>query len=144
MHLSGCSRPDAESQTKNLVDQTINLRSIWILSGTILPMGATRWPGRMPYLNPRYCLLKTLRTRIGQLLDWRLPDSETFLGGEEENSWLQGIGTNTSQVTMLDYTQQRNTGKEESAMDAALNRFLSGDPMDLLQWDEWEMLPQEC
>ena len=138
MHLSGCSHPDTESQTRDLVDQTINLRSTWILSGTVHPMGAMRWDGRLPYLNPRYCILKTLRKRVGQELRWALPESDTFLGGAREDGTLLATENEMSQVTASECVQQRNTGEEDSALDAALDNFLTGDPMDLLQWDEWE------
>ena len=32
---------------------------------------------------------------------------------------------------------QHNGGMEDDTMTAALDDLLNGDPMDLLQWDEW-------
>jgi hypothetical protein len=92
----------------------------------------------MPYSNPRYYILKTLRKRVGQELGWPLPKSEAFLGGTREDGPLQETGNERSQVAISECAQQRNNGEEDGAMGAVLDDFLTGDPMDLLQWDEWE------
>ena len=92
----------------------------------------------MPYSNPRYYILKTLRKRVGQELNWPLPDTEAFLRGTWENGPIQESENEKFQPFISDIVQQRSDGGEDSVMDAALDGFLTGDPMDLLQWDEWE------
>ena len=80
----------------------------------------------------------TLRERVGQKLGWPPLQSEAFLGNFGEAGPLQQSGNESSPPTAgSQHTQHRDNG-DTSLVDAALDGFLTGDPMDLLQWDEWE------
>ena len=91
----------------------------------------------MPFSNPRYHILRTLRKRVGQQLGWPLPVGEIYLGGVYLDRLTQQKGRESLSSATSENCQQHSED-QDFGLDAALDDFLTGDPMDLLQWDEWE------
>ena len=88
----------------------------------------------MPYSDPRYHILKTLRKGVGQELGWPLPKNRAFLGGVWVDGPAQQTGIGNMRTSASGDSHQHNEDRE-SGMDATRDSFLTGDPMDLLQWD---------
>ena len=56
------------------------------------------------------------------------------------DSGMQGTNKEDSHTAASAIPLQYNGGMEDDTMTAALDDLLNSDPMDLLQWDEWESI----
>lgn len=140
LHLSGCTHLDEESRlSQDLVDQVFKLRVNHMLKWNdavkrALMTGDAKAP------NPRYRILRNLRERVWHKLGWQIPSGEAFRGSLQTDTAMQGTIEETPCAAASVNSLLYEDGKEDDTMTAALDNILNSDPMDMLQWDEWESI----
>lgn len=146
MHLSACSHLDEESRlSQDLVDQIFSLRVNRILSMNNVSVRAMMTEDENSETsqksNPRYRILWDLRKRVWHKVGWSLPSYEAAPGALEADMAMQETNEEAFPPAASEIPSQCCEETEDSTVMTALdNILLAGDPMDLLQWDEWESL----
>ena len=141
VHLSGCTQIEEESHiSQDLLNQIFNLRISRILSGAIVPTRAMMMSPQQLRSNPRYRILRGFRRRVWNKLGWPTPSR---YGISDSRPADTGVMDTTEDGPMQIEPGELFEGSDEhaeSATMAEIDPLLSSDPMDLLQWDEWESL----
>lgn len=145
LHLSACSHLDEESRlSQDLVDQIFKLRVNhmlrWSDAQTRATMTGDKKAETLQKSNPRYRMLRNLRERVWHKVGWQIPSSEAGQGSSQTDTAMQGTSENNHPTAASANTPRYDNGTEDDTMTAALDNILSSDPMDMLQWDEWESI----
>ena len=90
--------------------------------------------------NPRYRMLWKLRERVWHKVGWPIPNNETVRGSLPMDTAMQRTIQEHSHTAASATPPQYEGGTDDDTMTAALDDLFSSDPMDLLQWDEWESI----
>ncbi len=143
LHLSACSHLDEESRlSQDLVDQIFKLRINHMLRWSDAPTRATMTGDKkaetLQKSNPRYRMLWNLRERVWHKVGWRIPSSEAVRGSLQTDTAMQATNETNPRTAILANPPRYDYGTEDDTMTGALDNLLNSDPMDLLQWDEWE------
>lgn len=139
MHLSGCSNPDTEGRTRDLVDRVMEVRQTWIFSGSVAPKGL-RVLGSRPHLsNPRYHSLRALRSSMEQKLAWPTPKLRPLLKDNPMDAEVQQTVPATPSTTSLVDSHQHYQDQSNDT-DFPSNTFLTADIGEFSQWDDWETI----
>ena len=91
--------------------------------------------------NPRYRMLRNLRERVWHKVGWQIPSGEAVRGSLQTDTVMQRTNEeNPRTAASARTTRDDDDGTEDDTMTAALDNLLNSDPMDMLQWDEWESI----
>jgi hypothetical protein len=160
MHISTCTNlTEEETLSRSLIDDILCLRINHIMNGDVVPkntrIGGEHCAGRA---NPRHLIMVSLRRRVWKKIGWeddgkgRDPWGGRFIEGlgevdggvEAEKAPCERFEIvpeqkmyAPQQAWSADWEGGVDTGMEE------LDTLLSGDPLDMFQWDEWESLTSE-
>ena len=103
MHLTRCPNPTTPTETLNkfLIDEIFAVRLTWLLRDPVLaptPGFVTPWKGGLPYSNPRYYFIQSLRKKAEKRLDWPLPGGfpAVLPNGFGVDADVEGSGTSTA------------------------------------------------
>lgn len=141
MHLSGCSELDEESRlSQDLVDQVFGLRVNHMLryshvSIKAVMTGHERDETSQKY-NARYRMLWKLRKRVWHKVGWPIPSHESTQDHVPADRPRQAMTYEATVRAASESVGQHPDGTDKNTVDD----FLNSDPMDLLQWDEWESI----
>jgi hypothetical protein len=161
MHLSTCSDlPSEELSSRRLIDDTLRLRVNHILKGNRMTRsGGIDHPQRA---NPRYLIMVNLRKSVWKKIGWE-DDGKSedpwagkkregpcgVASGEEGERGATDVSRrengSTERDTALPDVESWNTwfaGNNDTGLEN-LDAMLTGDPLDMFQWDEWDSLTSD-
>ena len=143
MHLNTCLHVNEESRlSKDLVDEIFRLRANRMLSRNHVPPGVMTTQEDTGVAsqksNSRYRLLWNLRNRVWQKLGWPILSYEPVQKENRVDAINQETSNDAQPVQISGLHSLNLDGHQDDSMTATLDNILSsGDPTDLLQWDEW-------
>jgi hypothetical protein len=144
LHLSGCSQLDEESiLSRDLVDRVFKLRVDRKVNGAqVRELPLIRGVRKVKRSNPRYNILWTLRVRLWHKFGWSITGIEDLQKALQVDTTVEDtrIAKGNSDIPALETTNQGNDEGPENTIVTALDDIFPCDPMDMLQWDEWESL----
>ena len=85
-------------------------------------------------------MLRNLRESVWHKIGWQVPCSEAVRGSLQTDTATQGMNEENPRITASANTSGDDDGTEDDTMTAALDNLLNSDPLDMLQWDEWESI----
>jgi hypothetical protein len=154
-HLLSCKDIGSEAVlSRGLIDDVLSLRVDWILRGSVLPTKAGL-PAHSHTIrtNPRYLILVDLRKRVWSKLGWdkdglgkdpwggRLDHHET---AQTTHAEFEAV-SEFADAPKPDSVDQDYKGDGDKGLDATMveaESLWDGDPLDMMQWDEWDELTQ--
>jgi hypothetical protein len=154
-HLLSCKDIGSEAVlSRDLLDNVLSLRVDWILRGSVLPskVGLPAH-GHTIRTNPRYLILVDLRKRVWSKLGWdkdglgkdpwggRLDNHEIT---QTPNAELE-VGSTPANVPRPGSVGQDHKSDGDKGPDTTMEEaegLWDGDPLDMMQWDEWDELTQ--
>jgi hypothetical protein len=163
MHLSTCvCINEEEDLSRSLLDQILSLRVNRIMNGSVVPMKDMLCGNdRLQRTNPRYLIMVELRRRVWKKIGWDCDGRGVDPWWGKLDALTRGDVGRTEADAMPDNNTEANVGMslptpnprvgvwsgEWNTNDTTsleeLDSILAGDPMDMLQWDEWESLTSE-
>jgi len=154
-HLLSCKDIASEAVlSRGLLDDVFSLRVDWILRGSVFPTKAGHpVHGHTVRTNPRYLILVDLRKRVWSKLGWdkdglgKDPWSgrlDHYEKAQTPNAELD-VGSEPTEVARPDSRDQDHQGgieKDQDTTTVEAEGLWDGDPLYMMQWDEWDELTQ--